>query len=232
MLRDIKGKDKYNDINLEEKDISAKAVIDFMKSNCAEFAGLYRKIKPETGLSQQFVIFMNQKASLFMFHSEYSEDVTRGDSPKADMGVIIRAKEYYTDKAFLLIEAKRLDSSIVRAREKEYVVGRIEDRRYLDTGGIERFKKNIHGKTAAKYAAMIGYMQSDSFAEWLNKINGWINEQIKTPISCELKWEKRDRLVKQDESGVYAEYKSVHSRITGTDIVLFHLWINLTSGSR
>jgi len=242
MLRDEKKRIITGSLELDYKEISVYAIVEFIKGNLSDFAVKYSHIEYEDSLTQMLVTLLMQRLpqpSLYYFHPQNIENIYSGQSPTVDIGVRsinesgikIDSMRYSNDEAFFSIEAKRLDSGIDRRREKEYVVGRFEGEKYRDQGGIERFKKGNHGGTL-KYAAMIGYMQSDSFAEWLNKINGWINEQISKSNTTELKWGKKDKLIKQDESGVYAEYKSVHSRINGTDIVLFHLWVNLSSGSR
>jgi len=227
MLRDMKKKEKIGKLNIDEEQ-SVKAVMNLIKENLKEFAAQHSDIKNEDGLTQNLSILLNQKALLFFFHFQYSEDTSKGNSPKVDLGILLKTVEYHNDKAFFLIEAKRLDSSIGKTREKEYVTGRLENNKYLDTGGIERFKKEIHGKTSIRYAALIGYVQTDNFSVWFDKVNGWISEQIKKPFSSSLRWGKQDKLVDQNESDVWAEYRSVHSRIESKDITLFHLWVNLT----
>ena len=238
MLREERKRIIAGKLDLDYKEISVRAVVDFIKVNLNDFAVQYSHIEHENSLTQKLVTLLMQRLpqpALFYFHSQYLENIDSGNSSSVDIGVLssvekviqVETIKYNHDEAFFKIEAKRLDSSIEKRREKEYVVGHDENKKYKNSGGIERFKKKKHGDSL-NFAAMIGYMQTDTFSIWLNKVNGWIDEQIAAPSSTDLKWDVQDKLVKQNESDMWSEYTSKHSRLKSDDIILFHLWVNLT----
>ncbi|WP_457748602.1 hypothetical protein, partial [Sulfurimonas sp.] len=99
---------------------------------------------------------------------EHMEYTSKGNAPQDDIavrakdGVIIGGINYYSNEPFIVFEAKRLNNTLGKSRKKEYVVGRVYkdsqgNNKYLNSGGMERFKKEIHGKRL-KYVGMIGYM--------------------------------------------------------------------------
>ena len=86
----------------------------------------------------------------------------RGDSPQVDIaaistleeGIVIGAKAY-EGESFFSMEAKRL-AKLGSNRLMEYLIGRPENRKYNNCGGVERFKQGIHGRKL-DYGAIIGY---------------------------------------------------------------------------
>ncbi|MCT7554949.1 hypothetical protein [Aliarcobacter butzleri] len=140
-----------------------------------------------------------------------AQNKTKGVQSKEDIGVSPKSNP---TKVFFVIEAKRLPSS----SKKEYLIG--------VTGGIERFKREKHAKNF-DYAGMIGYVQKKTFDDWENEINAWINEEIKSPSSCDLRWSEDDKLIKESSSQETARYSSKHLCISKKEIKLFHLWIDL-----
>jgi len=127
---------------------------------------------------------------------------------------------------FFLIEAKRLDSSLGKTREKEYVVGRHSKKKYIDSGGIERFKKEKHAKNFNN-AALLGYVLTDDFTKWEEKINSWIDDEIIKSTSSILSWDDLDKLRNMNFSDKIVKFESSHSCISGKQISLTHIWINL-----
>lgn len=141
---------------------------------------------------------------------------------------------------FFLIEAKRLDSSLEKPREREYVIGRSSKKKdidsegivsfkqkYIDSGGIERFKKEKHAKNFNN-AAILGYVLTDDFNKWEKKINSWIDDEIIKSTSSILSWDDLDKLRNIDLSDKIVKFESSHSCISGKQISLTHIWINLT----
>ena len=160
----------------------------------------------EKGLTQKFCILLNRRKikEPFFFQPEDMEDQEKGNSPQVDVGIfsdkekiIVLDTIYGENDAFFKMEAKRLGKLGV-AREKEYVIGRIENGKYLDTGGIERFKKGIHGRKL-KHAAIIGYVQNENFDYWFLEINSWIEELIKSKSTF---WKKEDKLIKTHSKNI------------------------------
>ena len=143
-------------------------------------------------------------------------------------GTYFNAKYYSRAKRFFCFEAKILGVS-ESIREKEYVQGHNEDNKYLTCGGIERFKRCIHGKEL-EYAALLGYMKKNDFGYWLSSINSWIIDlTLESPL-----WTNNDLLVRKSDlsCGYIEELSSLHARknIKGelySPIKLYHLWIDL-----
>ncbi len=198
------------------KNRSREEVINFIEKNIEIFQKEYNTTDKEKGLNQQFVLCMNNQTrdEKFFFHHEYIEDIRRGDSAQVDLGVITKG----LNKAFFVLEAKRLDATLPKYRKKEYI---IRD----GGGGIERFKKEVHG-VGLTYVGMIGYVQTDDFDIWLKKINGWIEEEIQSPSSKELSWSSQDKLKSSKKNKVFANYNSKHKCKT-KEIEMYHIWIKL-----
>ena len=107
-------------------------------------------------------------------------------------------------------------------RRQEYVVGHEKDGKYIHCGGIERFKRAIHG-SKFNNAGMIGYVQDGTPDHWFHKVNGWIVElsQQHNPA-----WSEKELLTPATTDERVTEYSSVVCRKTG-ELHLTHLWINL-----
>ncbi len=219
-----------------EKHTSIKKVFDFIERCLPEFKIKYSTRRPEDGLTQELVYILDKESRkvlpLYAFDAEHMEDTTKGNSRRDDIGIraiegITIQTEYYPyNKPFIVIEAKRLDCKITKERKKEYVVGRYDKKKYIDSGGIERFKKEIHGKGLV-YVGMIGYMQTDNFSSWFTKINSWIEEEIKAPTSDNLIWEEKEKLILDKENQLFSTYLSEH-KCKIKDISMYHIWIDLT----
>lgn len=218
-----------------EKNQAIKKVFTFIEECLPEFKNKYSSLKPEDGLTQELVYILDNKSReelpLCGFSTEHMEDTTRGNSRRDDIGIraikgiTIHTTFYPNNKPFIVIEAKRLDSKIVKKRKKEYVVGRYDDAKYIESGGIERFKKEIHG-SGLVYVGMIGYMQTDDFDSWLEKVNNYISDEVSSPSSTELIWEEMDKLIVNNENKLFNTYLSQHKCKT-KDISMYHIWIDL-----
>jgi len=217
-----------------EKSQSIKKIFNFIEECLPEFKNKYSLLKPEDGLTQELVYILDnesrEKLPLCGFSTEHMEDTTKGNSRRDDIGIraikgiTLHATFYPNNKPFIAIEAKRLDSKIVKKRKKEYVVGRY-DEKYIESGGIERFKKEIHGNELV-YVGMIGYMQTDDFDSWLAKINKYIKEEISSPTSIELIWEEKDKLILDKKNQLFSTYISEH-KCKSKEVSMYHIWINL-----
>jgi len=193
---------------------SINRVIFLIEENLKLFKQKYCIFKNETDLNQNFALCMNSRAKdeLFGFSNEY-KDIIKAIPHKVDFGIVPDGE---TD-AFFVIEAKRLDTSLAKVREKEYIIGKI--------GGIERFKNQKHGGNLT-HVGMIGYVQTDNFDTWFSKINSWIEEEIVDSTSDDLIWEKRDKLKLNTQSKLFNTYLSQHQCKT-KDISMYHIWIDL-----
>lgn len=216
-----------------ELDASIKGVIEFVDVHFSEFSN---KVKGEISTSEKALTdklckFLNRKVGdyPFYFHHENVENHASGSSPQTDIGTLSKSEHltvgdmsYGEFESFFSLEAKRLPTP-GQYREKEYVIG--HDR---PSGGIERFKKRIHGKHL-KYAAIIGYIQKEDENHWFLKINGWIDELI---MSTPKEWKEHDKLVSNGASSKKVfklMSKNFRSEVDGKEdfIDLYHFWITL-----
>jgi len=193
-----------------DKETTQLKVIEFIRNKLPIF-NYSLGSKAEEDISQELIIYLQREAMadnvLFFFKAEYKEGNRR-----VDFGVI-SAIPFADTKAFFVIEAKRLSTDLSKDREKEYVFG--------NYGGIERFKKNLHGRGLSQ-SAIIGYVQKEDFLHWFTLINLWIDKAIQQDNL----WSQADKL-KWGSSGQFSEYVSNHSRIDGSVIRLTHLWIKV-----
>jgi hypothetical protein len=218
-----------------ELDSSIKAVLDFVREHFVLFAKNNKKNihSNEKGLTQKLCIHLNRQAKRqpFYFQPEYMENTSSGSSPQVDIGtisdaesILISDREYSSEDSFFSLEAKRLPT-LPKSREREYVIGS-----NTLSGAIERFKKGIHGRYL-KYAAIIGYVQNETFDYWFVKINSWIEELAR--LEGQSLWTDNDKMEKFGDfnDNELAELKSLNGRtISGKQenkIHLFHFWISL-----
>ncbi|GCC51272.1 hypothetical protein SanaruYs_14930 [Chryseotalea sanaruensis] len=219
-----------------ENNSSINAVITFIKEHFDHFAEQNKGQTSinEKGLTQKLCIFLNRSAreQPFFFHSEFMEDVNIGTSAQVDIGTLsysqtitIVDRDYSDDDSFFSIEAKRLPTPGT-GREREYVIGESKP-----SGGIERFKKGLHG-SRLKFSAIIAYVQKENFDFWFLKINSWIQELAKQ--DQEGLWSNLDQLNKTSnvkDSAIMLELSSTNSRKAPDQqldsIQLFHFWISL-----
>ncbi|MBP7283232.1 MAG: hypothetical protein KBA66_16725 [Leptospiraceae bacterium] len=192
-----------------DKETAQSKVIEFLINKLPDFH-YSNTSDAEEDISQELIIYLQRIAIsenvLFFFKAEYKEG-----KRKVDFG-ILWAQSFSDSKAFFVIEAKRLPARD-KESEKEYVFG--------NYGGMERFKRNLHG-VGLSQSAIIGYVQKKDFSLWHTEINSWITEAI---VSNGL-WTLADKL-----SGSYTKqlaiFTSKNLRIDETVIQLTHLWIKL-----
>jgi len=115
----------------------------------------------EDNITQRLVQLAQKKQKDSLRWIFVREHITNGSRSREDIGISPESDEHTT---FLVIEAKRLDSTLSKSRDKEYILG--------ETGGIERFKREKHAKNH-NYAGMIGYIQIGNCDTWSTKINNW-----------------------------------------------------------
>ncbi len=162
------------------------------------------------------------KSQPFIFQAETKQKQSKGIDRRVDIGVF---KHFSDPNPFFTIEAKRLSTSIPKNREKEYVLG--NDSAKL-SGGIERFKHNVHGVNL-DHSAIIGYVQNEDSMYWYNTINNWIQELIDEKIKSSLNWISNDLLNNTCGFADLRLAKSVSEseKIDQTKISLNHYFINL-----
>jgi hypothetical protein len=213
-----------------EIETSILVLVAFVEEQLVVFSQKYSNsnIKNEKGLTDRLFLLLQSESidrkHPFIFDKDYPEEPESGQSPSPDLGVIyqrgviIGAKYYSEVESFFSFEAKILGIK-EKSRQKEYVIGSQKT-----NGGIERFKKRIHG-SELRYGGMLGYVQKDDFNHWHTKVNTWIDEQIQ---SGDPLWNDCDKLLVKNTTPLSARYESCNSRTENTaPIVLFHLWVLL-----
>ncbi len=234
MLADVSQNNSSGKLtNGIEIDSSIKSVVEFIEIYFSEFA---EKVKgkidtSEKSLTDKLCKYLNRNASSYPFYFQHEnvENSESGNSPQTDIGtlsvsehLIVGDRSYGEFDSFFSMEAKRLPTP-GQYREKEYVIGHNKP-----CGGIERFKKEIHGKNL-RFAAIIGYVQQEDANHWFLKINEWISELIVTSPN---EWNEKEKLVlKSKENNRVSKLFSKNLLLTSGEedsfINLFHFWINL-----
>jgi len=200
------------------------ALLAFLENHLSGFVIKYFSDYPnifnEIGITQKLEMYLNPflkvELSTFNLTKEYVEDTSSGQSPHCDLGFYLDGE----DTAIFCVEAKRLPTP-GSGRKKEYVFSPSGK-----SGGIERFKKEIHGKRLS-HSAMIAYIQQNNFHYWLNEVNRWISNLIKI-TSCEIEWHNEDLLCTEYYRAKTAKFTSKNKRKNNC-ITLTHFWIDLRS---
>lgn len=144
---------------------------------------------------------------------------------RADIGVYI-GRQYDSNniKKLCWIEAKRLPTpNNVNRDEREYVFVDHSQNQYEGNGGIERFKLNKHGE-GLPVAIMFGYVQSNTFEYWEEKVNQWLQTYSSMVPSY-----SNEKLVRIGPNA--NRFQSIHLRIEYknmqqiNDITIYHFWI-------
>jgi len=195
------------------------SIVSFLERHIVNFINLYQdkysRISNEPVITQKIEMYLNpflkEELSTFNLTKEYIvNDYPEIKSPQCDLAFYLDGN----DKAIFCVEAKRLfDYS------KEYV--------YSSTGksgGIERFKKGIHGE-GLTHSALFGYVQKHDFEYWYRKINKWIDELI-IDDSQEIEWNENDKLLKLNFETKVAKLISNNKRKEDS-LIIYHFWLDL-----
>lgn len=192
---------------LLNQDIAVQTIFNFIETNLPNFKINFEEInsKNKEGhynkqLEDYFQRIARKQSAIFFF---------RGNSPnQKDSFPDLSSLMVEDDKhnSFFDIECKRLYDK----NKKEYVAGK--------TGGIERFKKNLHG-TDLEYSAMIGYVENRDENFWLERINGWIEFEFQKKRSF---WSKKDKLQKI-ESRVISRHRKAGAEPDSIELCHFFL---------
>ncbi len=135
----------------------------------------------------------------------------------SDLGVLV--EKFSRRDPFFVIEAKRLPTP-GSTRRKEYVLGK--------KGGIERFKRKLHGNNLS-VSSMIAYITKEDYTYWLKEVNGWIQEQISVGKQTDISWLDEDMLQFRSAHANVNSYTSRNSRGSNDFINLIHYWMVLSN---
>ncbi len=219
MLKDrenvIKGITLFNKAKIYE------SLFGFLDKNLKDFPAYKNEIDKNmisedliTQLLDTFLQERNREEQLpFIFKNQFKYSSSRRSS---DIGIIFL--KFSKKDAFFVLEAKRLPTP-GHGREREYVEGNL--------GGIERFKRSVHGENLP-FGGMIAYIQKGKLSDWFNKVNKWIDNLIISNSDSTIVWDKNDLLIDLKNSDV-SKFKSNNSRLKKKGIVLYHYWLILTS---
>ncbi len=122
------------------------------------------------------------------------------------------AEQGLSRKSLFSVEAKRLPTPGGQNRTKEYVLGK--------GGGIERFKREDHGKNLSN-CGMLAFIEKQNFTYWHSTINSWI-----TDISISGSWSTEECLADLTVNETWAKTISIVKR-KSNNLHLFHFWINI-----
>ena len=178
-------------------------------------------------LTRHLIGYSKSLGANIIFQSESMEDLNKGNSAAVDIGVfwVLHGQPSSRWPRISAMEAKRLDSSLPQKREREYVIGHTENGNHVPCGGMERYKKEIHGADLQYKAILIGYMQTDNYQIWKTRINSWITNLIHDKNQFP-SWIKAEQIGKLKQNNIFASSESnLHRK--NDSIILVHLWINL-----
>ncbi|TVT36753.1 hypothetical protein FNT36_24890 [Hymenobacter setariae] len=175
----------------------------------------------EESITEELVKYLTHHAKneVFFFVKESIQRPLMGRVRRTDIGAFVLP----TDRTpVFTIEAKRLPAP-GKVREKEYVIGSDSQK---PAGGIERYKRNLHG-IETDSSAIVGYIQKEDIDYWVAKINSWLDELIIIGRHHEADWNTSDKLLERIDiiTDVIAKYRSTSSRGYGGDIELTHYLI-------
>ena len=195
-------------------------VIKFIESHLYNFKVNFDDIdKKDTDLESSYNNQLSKyfNACLTNEAFQFQHEDKKKNKRRPDIGISIKAEVLKGNyKSFFDIECKRLNTKMRHVYQ--YVSGK--------TGGIERFKRNLHG-TNLPESAMIAYIENETYDYWFDKINYWLKNQNKKDSNF---WTNSEQLSKTNE--VY--YKSSHKRIDSNkkeikNINLFHFFTIVTN---
>ncbi|MDR1342482.1 MAG: hypothetical protein LBK18_04395 [Prevotellaceae bacterium] len=146
---------------------------------------------------------------------EYSDIYTEGaDRQRTVDFYFYPVEQGALRKSLFSVEAKRLPAPGGKGRAKEYVLGA--------GGGIERFKRENHGKGLFN-CGMLAFVEKQDFAYWYSTINSWI---VAASASASESWTPEECLSGLTVNTAWAKSMSIVKREL-SDLNLIHFWINV-----
>jgi hypothetical protein len=144
---------------------------------------------------------------------EYSDIYTEGaDKQRAVDFYFYPVEKGVSKKSLFSVEVKRLPTPEGHNRTKEYVLG--------DGGGIERFKREYHGKGLSN-CGMLAFIEKYDFSHWYTTINSWITDNVASKL-----WSTEECLTNLTVNTTWAKSLSIVKR-KSSNMTLIHFWINI-----
>jgi hypothetical protein len=202
-----------------KKGTSISNILNFIFSNLRyfnqiEFASHYN----ENLFTQDLVLMLDHIASKsyapFKFQHQIIDHINNLSnlSRSLDIGVYSNS----SNAPILLGEAKRLP--LPKKRRREYVIGK------KISGGIERFKREVHAK-GHKISFMIGYVEKNDFKYWEKEINNWIKKLALGKKTKNL-WNSKDVLKKVTSNTNKIKCRLISNNKTiNNNIKIHHFWV-------
>lgn len=206
------------------KGLIIENVVSFIEINLVKFQQEYinEENDSEERISQFLTNFLSDSAKdeAFIFCKEAIQEQEKGNDRRVDIGVFMHR---FDRSPFFTIEAKRLPTPGAD-REREYVIG-IKKKK---SGGIERYKLNLHGTDINK-SAIVAYIEKNDFNFWLQEINSWIDDLVNGDQNDGIEWSQNDKLINGVDLSLdkVKKYSATHSRITKSPISIMHYFIGI-----
>lgn len=211
-------------------DLSAKPdhevsqILEFIDRNLPGFRNYYLTIKDSDRenrvtdfLINHFQLCLREQDTEGFPPYDFRKNPTQATSGReTDIGVVVLTRNF---KPITIIEfeAKRLSRV---STNTDYVYG--------DLGGIERFKRGLHG-CHLSLCGMFGYIQHKDFLNSAERINGWIAELAASNADASINWQNEmERLELVQAFSDVTKWSSVNMRQNQNAILLYHYLINLS----
>lgn len=220
MLADLSSEQHTPDFPEIPVSKTIEIVESFICKNLPPFGKAFKaRSQNEKYLNSKLVIHLNKGEGPFIFEKDVAKLHTRREE---DIGVYLKESPQIDELPFYVLEAKLLPTPASTSRDqREYVIGSKND------GGIERFKKELHGFWINR-CGMVGYIEKNDFNFWHQKINEWIGGLITNNPDPNLSWKEADKLQPIKILTNTARCNSSHEiNRTSKTVKLSHFWVIL-----
>lgn len=202
------------------------SIINFVFEHLAQWRDEPRPAADnESVLNGQLCRALNDFAHALECNFKFHHEADQGANRRVDFSAyeyVLGARTYSLSRYenLTVFEAKRLPAPDA-PRMREYVTGEM-----TKSGGVQRFKAGVHGKTCV-IAAMIGYIERYDVTYFHDKINTWIDELCCHPVD-DLIWDSSEKIGQMEsyEDGT-ARSISFHPRSGNKELTLHHLWVDI-----
>lgn len=141
------------------------------------------------------------------------ENISKGKQAREDIYFHLNDEKH---TRIFFVEGKRLPKYKTKTKQ-EYTVGK--NTFGNPSGGIERFKKGIHGApNMISNNGLIAYIENESIKYWVKSVNDSIRDDFNID----------ETMIKKD--GLINEFSSIHQfecKSISTTFKLHHFWIEL-----
>lgn len=216
-----------------QKDLSLEAIVSFIRAQLPYWATDpdTPKSEAENALNESLCGFLNIQSRNHLPLCHFMHEVSQLGRRKVDVAakpvqhILVEGHLYTKNDPVFVLEGKLLPPP-GKKREREYLTG-LEGE---ITGGVQRFKLGEHGGKLNE-AAIIGYVQKNSFHYWFVTINSWIDELILS--DQDLEWQESEKLglLQEDTLTAYSISNNLRDaqKSKSNSILLHHFWVNLSS---